>query len=333
MKKFLLKTSLIIVIPFIIALCLDIIISNILKETKLFPVENEVWNDIYDSKAEAELIILGSSRAWVHFDTEIIDKNLNIKSYNLGEDGSNILQQYIRYKELISFNPLPKKVILAVDIYSFRDEKFPTYRFYPYVLGNFRILNHLSSLNIDGIDGIDEIIFYVPLIRYFNRTFIQRLFDNEKKALFRNKNYNKAFIFSNQYINLNKEGNLRIKGYRGLDVIWKNQDVKKFTFPIDSSKVSLMKKFITEMKNENIEIIMIYPPEYKEGQSLCQNRNKIISEFEKISNQFDLRLYNYSDSLISERKEFFYNNQHLNKRGAEIFTKDVTDLIKQNSKP
>ena len=54
MKKFLLKTSLIIVIPFIIALCLDIFISNMLKKTKLFPAENEVWNDIYDSKAESE---------------------------------------------------------------------------------------------------------------------------------------------------------------------------------------------------------------------------------------------------------------------------------------
>ena len=330
MKKFLLKTSLIIVIPFIIALFLDIIISNILKETKLFPVENEVWNDIYDSKAEAELIILGSSRAWVHFDTEIIDKNLSTKSYNLGEDGSNILKQYIKYKEFISFNPLPKKVILAIDIYGFSYDKFPTYRYYPYVLGNFRVLNHLSSLRIDGID---ETIFYIPLIRYFNRTFVNRLFDNEKKALFRNKNYNKAFIFLDQYINLNREGNFRLKGFRGMDIKWKDKNVKKFTFPIDSSKVNLMKKFITEMKQKNIEIIMIYPPEFKEGQSLCQNRNEIIAEFEKISKQFDLKLYNYSDSLISERKELFYNYQHLNKRGAEIFTKDVTELIKQNSKP
>jgi len=330
MKKFLLKTSLIILIPFIIALSLDIFISNILKETKLFPVENEVWNDIYSSKADAELIIIGSSRAWVHFDTEIIDKNLSTKSYNLGVDGSNILQQYIRYKEFISFNHFPKKVILAVDIYSFSNEKFPDIKYYPYVLGNFRVLNHLSSLNIDEID---EIIFYVPLIRYFNLNFLIRLFSNEKRALFRNKNYDKAFMFLDQYINLNREGNFRSKGYRGMNVNWKTRDVKKFTSPIDSSKVSLMKKFITEMKNENIEIIMIYPPEFKEGQSLCQNRNKIISEFEKISKEFDLRLYNYSDSLISERKEFFYNNQHLNKRGAEIFTKDVTDLIKQNSKP
>ena len=31
--------------------------------------------------------------------------------------------------------------------------------------------------------------------------------------------------------------------------------------------------------------------------------DSFISEFEKISKEFDLRLYNYSDSLISERKE------------------------------
>jgi hypothetical protein len=322
MKKFILKTILFIICPLLVAIILDIPISNQLKNVKDFPCENEVWNDIYNSSIKAEIAILGSSRAWVHFDPKIISDSLNTQCYNFGEDASNILLQYIRYKEYTTFNLKPKLVIISIDMWTFinRNNGYPTNRYYPYMLWNTRVFNILKGYNKEGYNKNK---FFIPMLRYLGLNQIKLIINNPSKPYF--KGFNKSFELSNN-------GKFRFNGYRGMDLHWKENDnsaqIKDYEVDIDTSLVTIMKSFIKEIQQEGINIIMVYTPEYKDGQSIVKNRNEVFSKFEEISSIYNVPIYDYSDSLISEKKELFYNVQHLNKEGATIFTNQFINDFK-----
>lgn len=313
MKLFIIKTLLFLFLPVFLAIPLDIIISNRLCYIKEFPCENEVWNDIYCSNINADIAIYGSSRAWVHFNPEIIEDSLKLSCYNFGEDGSNIMLQYLRHMEYIRYNNTPKIIILSIDMWTFmrNTNTYPNFRYYPYMLWKIRIANVLELYNMNYFKKD----FFLPLLRYFkNKRLLMLLLKPPKEPFF--EDFEKK-------IELNSNGKLRYKGYRGIDLDWKDNTYNKiqsFKVDIDSSLIYLMEEFIREVRKDDIELIMVYTPEYKNGQNIIMNRKEIMSIFEKFSYNYKIPFYDYSDSLISTRKELFYNVQHLNKVGSEEFT-------------
>ena len=87
-----LRKILIFSIPILfIILILDFIITLGLKKSESDDFRE--WNDLYQSKINADLIINGSSRAWVHISPQILDTSFSIDSYNLGIDGHNFYLQ------------------------------------------------------------------------------------------------------------------------------------------------------------------------------------------------------------------------------------------------
>jgi hypothetical protein len=323
MRRFIKKVLLFLIFPICLALPLDIYISNQLKYIKDFPCEIEVLNDIYRSNINAEIAIFGSSRAWVHFDPKIIDDLLNVESYNFGEDGSNILQQYLRYKEYIAFNPAPKTIILSIDMWTLKnkDNSYPPQGYYPYMLWNTRMF---ENLNIFNKVGSNKGKFHIPMLRYLNINQLKLFLKHPQIP------YSEAFDKS---FTLNIDGNLRYKGFRGMDLQWKDDNdsfvqLDDYTVNIDDSLTLVMETFIKELRKENIEVILVYTPEYKKGQSITKNRNEIFSIFQNISDKFNIPFYDYSGSLISESRELFYNVQHLNKDGATIFTTQFINDLK-----
>jgi hypothetical protein len=107
-KQFLLKLFYFLLIFLILCLLLDILISSHLKKSNEYPGEFEVWNDIYNSTIEADLAIYGSSRAWVMFNSSILENELKKNVYNFGIDGHNFKLQYARHLEYLKHNPKPK---------------------------------------------------------------------------------------------------------------------------------------------------------------------------------------------------------------------------------
>ena len=324
MKKFIYKSFLFFAIPMLLGFILDTLISEKLKNSKEFPCENEVWNDIYNSSINSETAIIGSSRAWVHFNPKIINEILNTQSYNFGEDGSNFILQYIRFKEYTSFNPTPKFVVLSLDMWTLKnsDNSYPTYRFYPYMLWNYRVYNILEKFNKLGYK---KNLFNFPLIRYMNFKTFDLLLNNNEKPFFK--------LF-NKYLELNSSGNLRNYGFRAMNLEWKKDDIKtlfdkNYSVNIDYSIKLILENFIEELIDNNIEIIMVYPPEFIEGQGVIANRNEILSIYKNISIKLDIPFFDYSNDTISMKKDLFYNVQHLNKTGANLFSRDISFKINE----
>ncbi|MFZ4464325.1 MAG: hypothetical protein ACOYN5_10785 [Bacteroidales bacterium] len=290
----------------------DYIISKYLAESKNYAVgELNVWNDIYTGNINSDLVIYGSSRAWVHINPKIIEDSLQISSYNLGIEGHNFWLQYFRHKELLKFNKKPAHIIMSLDIFTLqkRCDLYNYQQFLPFLLLNNDIYQYTSSYI-----GFSTFDYYIPLCRYF-------LESGALKAAFRSM-IDCKIVPS------------RIRGYMGMEKNWTNDldraksKVDYYEVKLDSSTVNLFEKFINECSNNNIKITLVFSPEYIEGQFFVKNRKEIISKYQHFANKYSLQFIDYSKDTMCMQKQFFYNSEHLNKKGSEIFTNKLIKDIR-----
>ena len=291
---------------------MDYFISKYLSESKNYSEgEIEVWNDIYSSNINSDIVIYGSSRAWTHISPQIIEDSLHINSYNFGIDGHNFWLQYFRHKELLKYNKKPKLIILSLDIFTLCKsiELYNYQQFLPFLLWNKDMYQYTSPYI-----AFSTYDYYIPLIRY----------RNERSSLC-------AALRS--FVNFNNTP-LRTKGYMGVNANWNNdlENAKlirdSYDVNLDSSTVWLFEQFISECNSDGIELILVYSPEYIEGQSFVKNREEMISKYKYFAKKYNLLFLDYSKDELSIQKHNFRNSQHLNKMGSEVFTKRLIHDIK-----
>ena len=292
----------------LLAYPLDLIVSNLLKKNGSFAHgELSVWNALYDGTIDSEIVIYGSSRALVHIDPEIIETSTGRKAYNLGIDGHNFWLQHLRHTILMKHNKKPKTIILSVDVRSFIKQKelYNSDQFLPYIFFNKEIKYYTESYK-----GFTVYDYHLPFIRYFGRF----------QAI-------KAALLKNSYLK-------RRNGYEGQDKVW-NDDFKKAKANANSIEIELDKEllvlfdgFLLDCKRDDIRVVLVYTPEYIEGQKFMGKRNEIVSLIDSFALKHNVVYLDYSKDDICLEKKYFYNASHLNKLGAEKFTKMLSkDLV------
>lgn len=287
---------------------LDNYLSDNFKNDNKRPGEIEVWNDIYNGNIDAEIAIYGSSRSWIHINPKIIKDSLNIKAYNFGIDGHNFWLQYLRNIEYLKYNKQPELIVMSVDVFTLakRKDLYEMKQFLPYMLWNKNIIEYTSSYNGFGIED-----YYLPLLRYYGKT--------------RGLHLTSANTIKEPY---------RTNGYRGIQKEWNTdlslakEKMDQFSINIDSKSMDLFEQFLLECKTNKIKVILVYTPEYIEGQEFVKNRKEIITLFNEFSNKHNLLFLDYSNDEISLHKDYFYNASHLNKKGSELFTSKLSAVIK-----
>ncbi|GEM_PF-361708 len=331
MKEFITKILQFLLIPFCIAILLDLFISGKMKHSSDHPWENEVWNEIYQGKVEADIVIYGSSKGWTHFNPVMIEQAFNLPCYTLGLNASNILWQHIRHKEYLKFNPPPKLIILSLDINTLIRKTTPTNYYMPYMLWRMDIYRELKRYNNvnKGVDYIMPLIRYLYLSNLIGET---NLFRSLLKVNARQTHVGD----SPKILKTHKTGTFRYKGHRGMNIEWTRdfreakQKYESYTIQIDTALISFLEHFIEVINRQNIDLIFVYSPTYIEGQHFVENRDQIVSIFNNLSEKHDIPFFDYSDSLISYRKELFYNTQHLNKKGSELFTRQLIEDLRKH---
>jgi len=312
MKRFILKTLYFFLPAILLAYPLDLVMSYYLSQSNDSPGEFEVWNDIYNSNVNCDIAIYGSSRAWVHIDPKILSDSLDCKVYNFGIDGHNFWLQYLRHLEFLKHNKKPKTIILSVDVFSLQKgtDLYQLDQFLPYMFWNSNIHEYTNSYI-----GYNKFDYYIPLIRYYGKT-------NSLKLILNN-------IFNGQ-----SRKRYRQNGFKGMDREW-NADLdkakkerKSYKINTDSNSIVLFEKFINECKANNIGLILVYTPEYIDGQNFVTNRNDIIQIYKDLSMKYSIEFYDYSNDSLCLNKKYFYNASHLNSSGAEIFSKKLANDLK-----
>lgn len=313
MKKFIIQ---IFVFCFPIALLApfaDRFISQQLKKSNAFAhKELPVWNAIFEGNVDADIVIYGSSRAWVHFNPEMISNQLHMSAYNLGVDGHYFSLQYLRHQLLLKSNHPPKLIIHSLDAFTLQKRKdlYNAEQFLPFMLDDQEIKKAIINY-----EGFDALAYAVPMVRYYGNL--------------------KAITCSFQmWLNPQQNKVEKIRGYQGQERIWNNEfdaakkTMDKYVVQLDPATVQLFEKYIQECKSRNIKIIFVYSPEYIEGQAFISNRQVVIALYRRLSDQYEMPFYDFSNDSICMNKKYFYNAMHLNKTGSTLFTQKVIEELK-----
>ncbi len=312
MKKFVLKSSVFFICLLVSAFLLDHIISQGLSKTDYRSYQE--WNQIYGGKINADLIILGSSRARNHVSPSILDSVLNINSFNLGMPGYKFMMQLSRYHVYRKYNIKPKYIIQILDInlLSHKQNLYEYQQFLPY-FNDTTITNSISKF--DGLTWFD---YKFPAYRY---TGLTHLIDIGIMEYLNLRHYSSFKKYKGYYSSEKKwDGSFesfKLNFPSGVDVQVSNEYLKKFN------------EFMKDCQNQGITVFLVFAPEYYEIQEYLNGRNNIMGIYKKLADRYGFYFMDFSLNPISYDKKLFYNSQHLNKDGAELFSQMLAKEIKE----
>ncbi|MFH0922308.1 MAG: hypothetical protein V1913_18335 [Fibrobacterota bacterium] len=312
MKKLLLRILLLCALIYVASLPLAFLIDRGLRKSGYSPNYRE-WNDIYDGRIQADLLIQGSSRAWLHFDPRLLDSALGLQTYNLGLDGFDFTLQYGRYQVYRAHNRKPAVIVQTLDYLTFRKPRdlYMLEQFIPY------LSDPLLSNAISEYRGLDVRDRHIPLFKYLRRR-------------------NMALLGLRSLRIETTIDNGRYKGFQSVHRVWDTAAVNVtttyppgFRFEIDSVSVLRFRSFLDTCRQEKIRVVLVYAPEFSEAGPRVANRDSVFTRYRELARDYGCEFIDYSRDPLCADTALFYNTQHLNDRGAAIFSRKLADDLQR----
>ncbi len=249
-----------------------------------------------------DILIFGSSRAAHHYNPQIIADSLALSCYNCGQDGKGIIQYY-GWWQLIRQHYKPQVIIYDVfmkfDLLAVEDN-------HKYLGGLKDSYGRAQIKEIyEDVDPTEKYKMMSMMYRYnssFHRYVTSFFFAGSKK--------NKGFKPINRQMDkkrLKKDG-------KSLDC----------NYPIDSLKLAYLRKFIDE--TNDVKVIFVISP------TLYGIDQKDIAPIRNLCADKGIPFIDFSNNPKYLGKiEYFSDYLHLNKRGADVFTRDLVEKLKSIS--
>ena len=293
MKKFVFSILFFTLILLGLAFIADFVISNNLRSYG--DNISSGLNEIYSGKLQNDIVIVGSSRAFVQYNPQILDSILGVNSYNLGTDGGAINRQIIKYNFYRQFNDKPKVIIQNIDYGTMGiTSGFQREQFFPYF--------SVSSIKTEVFryENLNILEKYFPFFRYYG-----------KDGLI-----------------LTAIGILKVKklykGFLAQDMTWDGSRLAQLTeinYSKDSLALLLFDEYLAKAYSENIKIIFVYAPVYIGAADIIKNIEEMRQMYESIAVKYDIPILDYyTYDSISYDIDYFYNANHMNRKGAELFS-------------
>jgi hypothetical protein len=312
MRKIILKLLCFAGILYLLLFSVQCVIDNRLHKVR--SGEYGEWNDIYQSKINADMIVLGASRAWLHVSPRILDSVLGINSYNLGMDGYYFRMEYYRLKIYLEHNKKPKYILHSIDEDLFtrnkglyRPEQFP-----PYL--NDPLIREATSA-YEGRFGFTD--YTVPLVKYLGRMDL-------------------AQFFLSEYFQSGQLTNIKYKGFKAQDRRWdgsfdafKKNNPNGQTPEIDPETKLFFEDYLNYCTNNNIQVFFVFSPEYYEVRDLYNHRDSVMNMYKAYAKKYNAVFVDYSHDSICQQQKYFYNSKHMNITGAKLFSTRLAQDLKK----
>lgn len=251
------------------------------------------------NKTHQDILIFGSSRATYHYIPEILSDSLKLSVYNCGREGAGIFYHYgLLISTIARYNP--KIIILDVDSQDLYPggkgfsnlilkEHYPFYN---------KISNEFDSLLL--VNWYDYYLLHSNLFQYNSK-----IFEIAKGNIINETHY--------------------FNGYRPKFGEWRqpfktNEEEYK---NISKDKVDMIISFIEKAKKNNILVILSISPLYK------KEPVHFYYPLLEISKKYNIPLLTHNDyQRVLVDSMFFYDELHLNDRGARIYSSIVAKEVK-----
>lgn len=255
-----------------------------------------------NSFGDVDILVLGSSHAYRGFDPRIFKKN-NIKMFNLGSSSQTPMQTEIlvdRYLDKLN----PKVVLFEV---------------YP---NAFQVDGVESTLDLIANDRIDLKL----IIKSFKLNNF-KIYNTLIYGLFR-----QLFSMDDDYIEPVKkydEKDTYIKGgYVEKDVSTYTDTlihVSK-TWDLRNDQINAFKRILSLLKSKGIKVIIVQTPITGGLYNEYNNNDEIDTFF----SSFNVPYFNFN-LLVELPDEYFYDSNHLNQNGVNLFNNELIKIINRQS--
>ncbi|MBN2400396.1 MAG: hypothetical protein JXI33_08680 [Candidatus Aminicenantes bacterium] len=285
-----------------VVIILDFAIGSVLRYFYFREISGIHFRTTYAlEKADSDIIVFGSSRANHHYVPEIFENALKMSFYNAGRDGAGIFYHTAVLKSILKRN---KSKVIILDYAGGFDKRERDY-------------DRLSCL--------------LPYYKYHDE--IRRIIEL-KSSFERIKMVSAIYPFNSEILNIaignmktNKDNYIDAQGYIPLDGELQAEIEfadNAINYEIDNNKVNYFKEFIFIAKKAGAKVIIIYSPIYEKYQ-----KKQEIDICRSICNSMNVPFLDFSkNNLFLQNRQLFRDVEHLNHKGAIVFSNIVVNKIK-----
>jgi hypothetical protein len=260
---------------------------------------------IIKGQLKKDILILGSSRGARDIVASQIEKTLEQSTYNIAYPGSDITFHEFILKTLIKYESKPKIILLTID------DDNPS-AFMPKQSINFRYDRLYPLTKYDYINN--------ELIERKNTSILSKYFYLKRKNALK---FNVKQKYFNKLDTILDCGSMPIS-FQQEKVVWKYKRNVKIYNPKSEVllKIESFKNFQKMCLKENINLYIIIPPNYKPLDYNFIQRIKMLT-----NTKFPIIIYDNNEKKYLDNN-YFYNKDHLNSKGAIIFTNEIINFLK-----
>lgn len=309
MKRFIIKAITFFTILLGLAWGLDYIISKGLLEMEDYRFMS--WSEMQKGDINADIVIMGNSRGFSHFEPWTIDSICNTTSYCLGLGGYSITVQDLKYHYYRLYNKKPKYIIQQVDYYTLRNDSAPhqheSEQYLPMIYDS-RIHDEFLRVGYTNLD------IYCPLYRYWGYQMVI-------------KNGLLEFLGVKHYVrDPSRRGHHHEKGewdgseLAGMDTIHAQFNLKGKAY---------FEQYMRERAEEGIKVILVNSPTYIGANNKTTGLDKVNTYFDSIASVYNTVYWNYNEGYeMCNDTANFCVSVHMNPQATHQFSIDFANDLK-----
>jgi hypothetical protein len=261
---------------------------------------------VLQGKINKDIIVLGASRGANNIIAGQIEKETGHSAYNISYAASDVEFHEFLLRMLLKHNKAPKIILFPLDdpneLFETHTQGFRYERLYPLV--KYDDVN--DELVARGEkNSLFSKLFVLHRINKTNLNLKQKQFTPEETVL----------PCGSMPIPFQKPGCKWVYEYAN-----NTYDVKDEV----PAKLKTFQKIVDDCRKNNIQLIFVTTPNFRKSNPLFEKR------MSEIAGQ-DIPVFHFNDkNPIYRDPQYFYNESHLNTKGAVILTHEIADYLNQN---
>lgn len=293
---------------FAILIVADQVVGRVISVLAKKQTRDDRIGQLLDGKINADIAIIGSSRALNNYSPAIISKQTGLTCYNFGVSGSSILFHEVIFDLILQQEHKPKLIIYNLD-------------------------DRGILFAVDGIVHRKDVLFPYVDNAIVNRNICEQL-KKRHFATYLSETYRQNVNFFNamKYLAYGRENpdykttnfddlgsNLLIQRPGDPIPLFIETEYDVSTMTLDSSYIEAFKQIQLKCKQNNVKLVLSLPPLYA--------KNSIGFKELIIKHSIEgVELLDFRDKM--QDSSYFFNPDHMNRKGAVVFSEILAKEIK-----
>lgn len=264
-----------------------------------------------DTSHHTNLLLVGSSRMLVHGNPQVMDSITGLNSYNYGLNAGSIRTWYNMMNNAIRHCKQAKAAVLNIDYKMFDTDSDPYKAAYYYPFentGSFVTNDSGTTAFIHRVHFLD-ISLYDDYAKY---AAIDGLLRPGRAIAGTYKGFNPHTEFG---------------GYEPVPA----GALKNNSIVCSENGFGLLDSCISLCRRNNVQLVFTLAPYFKEEHpaKYYPDFDKIINRVKAVAAAENVPFFDFTGMEIAAQKELFYNVNHLNSKGAFIYSCALADSLKK----